>query len=77
MTVKHKIGELMPATKVMGRPTRYQDSYVEQGYQLCKLGAIDRELASAFDVSEQTINTWKKIGCTRTLYVSIRTAHHG
>jgi hypothetical protein len=60
MAVKHEIGELMPTTKVMGRPTRYQDSYVEQGYQLCKLGAIDRELASAFYVSEQTINTWKK-----------------
>ena len=27
MAVKHKIGELIPTTtKVMGRPTRYQDS---------------------------------------------------
>jgi hypothetical protein len=60
MTVKHEIGESIPTTKVMGRPTRYQDSYVQQAYQLCVLGAIDRELASAFAVSEQTINTWKK-----------------
>lgn len=50
----------MKPIKVMGRPTRYQDSYVEQGYQLCRLGAIDRQLADAFGVSEQTINTWKK-----------------
>ena len=47
-------------TKVMGRPTRYQDSYVEEAYQLCLLGAIDRQLADAFGVSEQTLNTWKK-----------------
>lgn len=47
-------------TKVMGRPTRYQDSYVEEAYQLCLLGAIDRQLAAAFSVSEQTLNTWKK-----------------
>ena len=46
--------------KTMGRPTSYQDSYVQQAYQLCVLGAIDRQLAEAFNVSEQTINTWKK-----------------
>lgn len=46
--------------KTIGRPTRYQDDYVQQGYQPCMLGATDRQLAEAFSVSEQTINRWKK-----------------
>lgn len=43
-----------------GRPSNYKPEYSEQARKLCLLGAIDKELADFFDVSEQTINTWKK-----------------
>lgn len=42
-----------------GRPTEYKPEYCEQVEKLCKLGATDKEIADFFDVSEQTINTWK------------------
>lgn len=42
-----------------GRPTEYQDKYVEQVYKLCLLGATDAEIATFFDVEETTINNWK------------------
>lgn len=32
----------------------------EQVEKLCRLGATDKDLADFFDVSEQTINTWKQ-----------------
>lgn len=43
-----------------GRPTDYSPDYDEQVLKLCRLGATDKELADFFDVSEQTLNTWKK-----------------
>ena len=43
-----------------GQPTSYRPNYVEQAFQLCVLGAIDREMADFFNVSESTINNWKK-----------------
>lgn len=43
-----------------GRPTDYKIEYNEQAYKLCQLGAIDRDLADFFGVSESTINLWKK-----------------
>lgn len=43
-----------------GRPTTYKVEYASQAYWYCKLGAIDEQLAEFFDVSEQTINNWKK-----------------
>lgn len=46
----------MPA----GRPTKYKTEYEEQTYKLCLLGATDKDLASFFDVNEDTINEWKK-----------------
>lgn len=46
----------MPA----GRPTDYKKEYNNQAYKLCLLGAVDQELASFFNVKEQTINNWKK-----------------
>ena len=46
----------MPA----GRPSDYRDEFPELAYKLCLLGAIDRELADFFEVSEQTINAWKE-----------------
>jgi len=62
--VKEEIGysveKTVPATKTMGRPTIYQESFINMAYQLCFLGATDQQLANALNVSEQTINTWKK-----------------
>ena len=44
----------------VGRPSKYKEEYAEQVYKLCLLGATDKELADFFEVSEQTVNTWKK-----------------
>ena len=43
-----------------GRPTEYKEEYNEQVYKLCLLGAIDKEIADFFGVSEVTLNDWKK-----------------
>jgi len=43
-----------------GRPSKYKKEYAEQAYKLCLLGATDKELASFFEVNEDTINEWKK-----------------
>ena len=43
-----------------GRPTRYKKEFAELAYNYCLLGATDAELAQFFDVSEETINNWKK-----------------
>ncbi len=48
----------MTAAKT-GRPSAYQPEYATQAEKLCKLGAIDKELANFFGVSEQTLNAWK------------------
>ena len=44
----------------LGRPSKYKEEYAEQAYNYCLLGAIDEQLASFFDVSVTTINTWKE-----------------
>ncbi|MBZ9975492.1 hypothetical protein [Mesorhizobium sp. BR-1-1-10] len=46
--------------KSVGRPTEFKPEYSEQAAKLCRLGAIDADLAEFFDVSEVTINAWKK-----------------
>lgn len=43
-----------------GRRTEYREEFAERAYQFCLLGATDKELATFFDVSEKTVNTWKK-----------------
>jgi uncharacterized protein YjcR len=43
-----------------GRPTKYKTQYVEEAYELCLLGATDKDLAEEFEVNEDTINEWKK-----------------
>ena len=40
--------------------THYQADYPEQARRLCLLGATDRDLAGCFEVSEGTINRWKR-----------------
>lgn len=44
----------------MARPSEYKDDYNEQAYKLCLLGATDKDIADFFDVTETTINNWKK-----------------
>lgn len=43
-----------------GRASAYKAEYADWAEKLAKLGATDAELADAFEVSEQTINNWKK-----------------
>lgn len=43
-----------------GRPTRYRKEFAEQARKLCRLGAIDVELADFFGVDVATLNRWKK-----------------
>jgi transcriptional regulator with XRE-family HTH domain len=43
-----------------GRPTNYRKEYAEQAYKMCLLGHTDAELANFFEVTEQTINNWKR-----------------
>lgn len=51
-------GRKKPAKR--GRPSSYRKEFAGQAYKLCLLGAIDKELADFFEVSEQTLNSWKK-----------------
>jgi len=44
----------------VGRPSKYKDEYAQQAYKLCLLGATDKDLASFFEVNEDTINQWKR-----------------
>jgi hypothetical protein len=42
-----------------GRPTKYDARYAKQAYNLCLLGATDKDLATFFEVAESTIGEWK------------------
>lgn len=44
----------------MARRTGYKPEYADQVEKLCKLGLTDKELGEFFEVTEQTINNWKK-----------------
>ena len=43
-----------------GRPTNYKEEYNEQAMKLCLLGFTDKQLSEFFEVSEVTLNAWKK-----------------
>jgi hypothetical protein len=43
-----------------GRKSAYRAEFAEQSRKLCLLGATDKELASFFEVSETTIQNWKR-----------------
>lgn len=44
-----------------GRPKiEFKDEYCDQVYRLCLLGHTDKQLAKFFDISERTLNKWKK-----------------
>jgi len=43
-----------------GRPTKYnKDAHPQRAYDLCLMGATDKQLAEVFEVEEKTINNWK------------------
>lgn len=42
-----------------GRPTDYKPEYVGQAYDLCRIGAVDEDLALFFNVCDKTIANWK------------------
>lgn len=44
----------------VGAPTKYKEEYCEQARKLCLLGHTDKDLAKFFEVTEKTINNWKK-----------------
>lgn len=46
--------------RAAGRPSAYRPEFAEQAYKLCLLGATDAKLAEFFNVSESTLNLWKK-----------------
>ena len=56
MTARKKPSEL----KKVGRKSLFREEFKEQVYKLCLLGAIDKQIADFFGVSEVTINAWKK-----------------
>lgn len=43
-----------------GRKTDYRVKYNKEVYKLCLLGLKDVEIAEFFEVSERTLNRWKK-----------------
>ena len=43
----------------VGRPTSYKPEYCREAELLCLLGLTDVELAEFFQVSDETIRTWK------------------
>jgi hypothetical protein len=46
--------------KRRGKPTLFTPEYTEQVEKLCRLGSTDKDLASFFNVSINTIDNWKK-----------------
>lgn len=44
----------------MGRQSTYKEEYAEQARKLSLLGATDKEMADFFNISEATLNNWKK-----------------
>ena len=44
-----------------GRPTKFKEEFIEQAGKLCReKGYTDEDLAAHFNVSETTINNWKR-----------------
>lgn len=46
-------------SKEKGRPTKFKEEYIEQGYKLALLGMTDIQMANFFEVCEDTIYEWK------------------
>lgn len=50
-----------PPTPKTGRPSKFTPEMERQARFLTARGATDAELAEFFEVSERTLNTWKKV----------------
>ena len=48
------------AVRPIGRPSNYRPEYAKEAYKLCLLGITDKAMADFFNVSEQTLNSWKE-----------------
>lgn len=48
-----------PEKRKQGRPSRYKSEFDIQALKLCRLGAIDTELADFFEIDLATLNRWK------------------
>ena len=58
---KKKTAKKKTVKRGRGRPSDYKARYAEEAYKLCLLlAATDVELADFFEVTEKTINNWKK-----------------
>ena len=42
----------------LGRPTLYREEFAEQARRLCLMGAVNADLARAFEVAPRTIDNW-------------------
>lgn len=47
-------------TKKIGRPTKYDPSYVQKVQQVCLLGGTDEQIADYFGVCVNTVLNWQK-----------------
>lgn len=52
--------DMSETRRSVGRPSKYQPEFAEQGLKLCLLGATDKQLADFFGVAESTLNLWKQ-----------------
>ena len=43
-----------------GRPSKYHPEYAEQARKICRLGAVNAELADFFGVDVVTIHRWSR-----------------
>ncbi len=46
--------------KKAGQPTKFKPEYLSQALVLAEKGFTDNDIAEVFEVTEQTINNWKK-----------------
>lgn len=43
-----------------GRPSSYNEKYARLAYELAKLGATEKEIASILGIDQRTLTRWKK-----------------
>lgn len=51
---------MQPEKSSFGRPPKYRSEFAEQARRYCLLGAIDKQLAEFFAVSDKTIENWRR-----------------
>lgn len=48
-----------PLKRGRGRPTSFKPEYIQRVYDMARFGAIDRQIASNFGITEQNFALWK------------------